>query len=202
LFGALQQGDGGRALLQEAYNQVSLYRDNLRDEASGLWKHVVQGPWQDEGLWATGNGWAAAGMLRVYQTIRHSEAAGELLFEQGNLTNWVSEIVNATWSYQQESGSLRNYLSDPSSFEDSSGTALLASATYRLATITNDTTHIPSADRAFAVVQSRINEEGFLQNVVDPYNFGNAGTTSPEGQAFVLLLQAAWRDYQHWAKTI
>ena len=100
---------------------------------------------------------------------------------------------------QQESGSLCNYLSDSSSFEDSSGTALLASATYRLAMITNNTMSIPSADLAFSAILSKIDQGGFLQGVVDPYNFGNEGTVSPEGQAFVLLLQAAWRDYQQWA---
>jgi hypothetical protein len=31
--------------------------------------------------------------------------------------------------------------------------------------------------------------------VVNPYDFPNQGTTSPEGQAFVVEMQAAWRDW-------
>lgn len=99
-FGVLQGGDGGHAIIREAINQISLYRDNLQDGNTGLWRHVVQGPWQDEGLWATGNGWAAAGMLRTYQAIQNSDAADEFRLEQDNLIGWISEIVNATWNYQ------------------------------------------------------------------------------------------------------
>ena len=45
-YGALQGGDNGSYLLQTAYEQISLYRDILRD-GSGLWKHVELGSWVD-----------------------------------------------------------------------------------------------------------------------------------------------------------
>jgi hypothetical protein len=41
-------------MIQEAYNQISLYRDELRDPGTSLWKHIVFGSFQDLGLWATG----------------------------------------------------------------------------------------------------------------------------------------------------
>jgi len=37
--------------------------------------------------------------------------------------------------------------------------------------------------------------DGWLTPVVDPYSYGVQGTQSPEGQAFVLEMQAAWRDW-------
>jgi len=49
------------SLVKEAYEQCRFYRQYLRPEGQGAWKHVMLGDWQDAGLWATGNGWAAAG---------------------------------------------------------------------------------------------------------------------------------------------
>jgi hypothetical protein len=37
--------------------------------------------------------------------------------------------------------------------------------------------------------------EGWLTPVVNPDDFPNQGSNSPEGQAFVVEMQAAWRDW-------
>lgn len=42
-----------KTLVQEAVNQISLYRNNLRD-GSGLWKHITLGTSIDDGHWSTG----------------------------------------------------------------------------------------------------------------------------------------------------
>lgn len=42
--------------------------------------------------YTTGNGWAAAGMLRVLGTIQHSQYSSNMQEQAKNLTNWVSEI--------------------------------------------------------------------------------------------------------------
>ncbi|KAG5644561.1 hypothetical protein DXG03_008135 [Asterophora parasitica] len=200
-YGALQGGNGGRALLQFAYNQVRLYRDALRD-SSGLWRHITLGKWQDDTHWGTGNAWAAAGMLRVLQALNHSSDARLFVEHQANLTQWIHEIETASWSYQKRDGGLFNVIDSPKSFSDTSSTALLASVTYRMATFTNDTTLIPAADKALAFIKDNINEKGWLEGTVDPYTFHtqNAkGSYSPEGQAFVLLLHAA---HTAWIKSL
>jgi len=47
---------GNTSMINEAYNQISLYRDELRDPTTNLWRHVVLGTsFEDLGLWATGN---------------------------------------------------------------------------------------------------------------------------------------------------
>ena len=89
-------------------------------------------------------------------------------------------------------------IDDPKTFEDATGTAMLASVTYRMATFTNDTTLIPHADSAFDFVKSSIDREGWLGNAVNPYTFNTAlglGQRTPEGQAFILIMDAARRDY-------
>ncbi|RDB20479.1 hypothetical protein Hypma_012481 [Hypsizygus marmoreus] len=199
-FGALERGHGARALLQIAYDQCRLYRDALRDE-SGLWRHVVYGDWQDDTHWGTGNGWAAAGMLRVLQALNHSSEALFFSEHQANLTHWIQEITTAAWSHQHEDGSLFNVIDDPTNFIDTSTTALLASVTYRMAVFTNDNTSIPSANKALTLIKNSIDADGWLQNTTDPYTFHSPiqpGAHSPEGQAFVLLLHAAhvaWRKF-------
>ena len=83
-------------------------------------------------------------------------------------------------------------------FADTSGTALLAAVTYRMATLTGDLSFISAADDAFDLIQASLTEDGWLLNTVDPLTFNTPslpGVFSPEGQAFVLLLHAAWRDF-------
>jgi hypothetical protein len=68
-----------------------------------------------------------------------------------------------------------------------------------MAVISNDSTLIPYANRALKLTRQSIDAEGWLTNTVNPYTFSTSsagtGSHSPEGQAFVLLLYAAWRDY-------
>ncbi|KAJ3998634.1 Six-hairpin glycosidase [Lentinula boryana] len=196
-YGALQGGDNGTSLLQTAFEQISLYRDVLRDD-DGLWRHVALGSWEDSTHWATGNGWAAAGMLRVLETLDHSSVASDFAEQSASLAQWIQEIISTAWQYQAENGTLLNTIDDPTSFPDSSGTALLASVTYRMAVYSNDTSLIPYADKAFQVIGDSIDENGWLRNTVDPETFDTpsaASSASPEGQAFVLLLQAAYTEY-------
>jgi len=47
----------------------------------------------------TGNGWAAAGILRVLATIRESEYANTFKHEQGDLGKWVRETHSAVYQH-------------------------------------------------------------------------------------------------------
>ncbi|KIJ70445.1 hypothetical protein HYDPIDRAFT_122268 [Hydnomerulius pinastri MD-312] len=196
--GATQSGSDAANLLQVAYDQCQLYRDQLRD-SNDLWRHVALGSWQDNTHWGTGNAWAAAGMLRVLEALRHSDLSGQFAGQQKDLTNWIQEILGTVWTYQQPSGTLLNTIDDVDSFPDSSSTALLASVTYRMAVLTNDFTHIDAANKALSLIEANVDSNGWLIDTVDPYTFNSPtkpGNHSPEGQAFVLLLHSAWRAYR------
>ena len=107
---------------------------------------------------------------------------------------WLNSFI----SVQHSNGTLYNYIDQDTSFADSSSTALLAAASYRLASITGSWDHITAASKAFDLIKASLTDDGWLLNTVDPLTFSTAsppGTYSPEGQAFVLLLQAAWRDF-------
>ncbi|KAN0140218.1 Six-hairpin glycosidase-like protein [Lactarius tabidus] len=197
-FGALQNGAGGRALLQIAYDQIRLYREALFDADVSLWRHVTNGSWEDSGHWATGNGWAAAGTMRVLATIKFSNFSSVMQSQQDDLAQWVDEILTGVWYYQQSNGTLLNYVDQPDSFADSASTALLAATTLRYSLLTSDTKHDAAALRALELAWNSIDEDGWLFNTVDPENWttpSSNGSHSPEGQSFVLLLAAAWAVY-------
>jgi hypothetical protein len=238
-------------MLQEAYEQVQLYRNYLRDEsAGGLWRHIVLGSnGTDPGHWSTGNAWAAAGMLRVLGTLKSSPFSRNFKNQIEDLGNWVTEIHTAMYPHLQANGLFKNYADENfnSNFDDASSSALLAATVYRLALLTgnkrfvqkaeltraalfaaNGTSATPSgasvvtssstssstlstpltsststksapssaatASNAFANTP-HFTVDGWLAPVVNPLNIGVEGAQSPEGQAFTLMLQSAWRDW-------
>jgi len=192
-YGALQNN---KSLLLEAYNQCRLYRQYLRDPDTGLWMHIVLGSFQFTDIWATGNAWAAGGMLRVLETISRSSEASSMKSEQADLVGWIDEIITNAWKFQAANGTLFNDINQTTtSFPDSSGTAMLGASTYRLATITGDTTHIPNADKAFSLIKSNVDADGWLTDVVDPESFTAPGEHSPEGQSFTIIIDSARRDF-------
>jgi rhamnogalacturonyl hydrolase YesR len=194
-YGALARDS---TLLETAYNQIALYHSALSpaSDNSPLWRHVVGGAWEDPVHWATGNAWVAAGILRVLETIARSSFQPSFTDQQTQLVVWAYNITSAAWSYQQTNGTLLNVLDDPASFADSSSTALMAAVTYRLASIIPQAIRlVPYADKARKLIGASIDANGWLTQVVDPYAFSKPGTTSPEGQAFVLLMEAAHRDF-------
>jgi len=170
-----------------------------------------------------GNGWAAAGMLRVLGTLSHSPYSRNFKQQIEDLGNWVVEIHNAMYPHLQSNGLFKNYAdgnaSNGDNFDDASSSALLAATVYRLALLTGNKKHVPQAELTRAALFAsngtgtstssspsasasaafvntpHFTSDGWLTPVVDPLNIGLEGTQSPEGEAFVLMLDAAWRDW-------
>ncbi|KAF9482875.1 hypothetical protein BDN70DRAFT_874465 [Pholiota conissans] len=207
-----------RTLLEESYNQIKLYRSYLRDDTAGMWKHVLLGSSEnDPGFWSTGNGWAAAGMLRVLMTIRQSEFANTFKNEQTDLANWVQEIHAGIYPHLDSTNIFTNYADQPATadrnFYDASSTAILASTVYRASLLLNQHTYLPFAERIrttlFSTSESpptsndttalsgyqHFTSEGWLTPVVNPHSYGLEGNQSAEAQAFVVQLHAAHRDW-------
>ncbi|KAJ2925863.1 hypothetical protein H1R20_g11230, partial [Candolleomyces eurysporus] len=215
-YGALTRN---RTLLVEAYNQCKLYRSYLQDEKSRLWRHVLLGTSGiDEGFWSTGNGWAAAGMLRVHATITNSEYANTLKNQRKDLQKWVEEIHKAMYAVVDDTQLFTNWADQPPTaprnFYDASGTSLVAATVYRAslqyagkkykyignaerawATLFNSTSSGSSNSSAPFVGYTHFTQEGWLTPVVNPHSYGEEGSRSAEGQAFVVMLAAARRDW-------
>ncbi|KAF8799761.1 hypothetical protein BYT27DRAFT_6852588 [Phlegmacium glaucopus] len=190
------------------------------DVASGLWVHIVGPVSADPGIWSTGNAWAAAGMTRVLATVLKAPShlyqdqptsASDLAVSWKNqavndLTTFICEILEAAMLMPMDDGLLLNYLDDTQWFGETSGTALLASVAYRLSVLA-PSLHIEPAvvdnyvqwaeDIRSVFGQGHITSNGTATPAVNPLGWGDkkpwtAG--SPEGQNFVVMMYAAWRD--------
>jgi len=141
-------------------------------------------------------------MIRVLATIQHSSFSGDFTKERANLTSWVKEIHGAFYGYQNTtSGLTPNYIDQSSTFEDASGSTLMASTVYRLAVLSSYEHNVPNAEllrksiSATNVSSPNIDSNGWLTPVVNPNDFNVVGSQSPEAQSFVLILHAAWTDW-------
>jgi len=156
-------------------------------------------------------------MLRVLATIRQSEFANTLKPEQNNLSAWVQEIHVGIYPHLNSNNLFTNYadqpVTAPGNFYDASSTAILASTVYRAAVMLNQLEFIPLAEKTRQTLISTssnqtlsdssssfdgynyLTSDGWLTPVVDPYDYPTQGQNSPEGEAFVVEMQSAWRDW-------
>ncbi|ODN76408.1 hypothetical protein L198_08092 [Cryptococcus wingfieldii CBS 7118] len=184
-------------LLRTAYDQISLYRDALQQD-NMLWNHIEGGSGTTDAMdWATGNAWAMAGMLRVWATFYWSGFRDQLESQMSDLEDWIDEIFVATTPYITSNGILRNYITDNSSFEDTSASALYAAVGLRLSTLNISSTHLNTSLTLLSSASSYVNSSGFLTQTVNPLDFSHQATDSgsPEGQAFVVMAYAAHKDW-------
>ena len=207
--------------LNIAVEQCELYRQILQTNSTwntGAWEHIinqVNGTGAtDLGVWSTGNGWAAAGMTRVLATVMNAPIANQNGDWQedavSKLSGYIQEILDrAMWS-NTDRGLLRNYWNKPI-YGETSGTSLLASVAYRMAVLQPDFSswrkvrrYVEWADDVrYLLGGSDVNGNphvtwnGTVTPAVNPLNwYDTVGYTagSPEGQNFVVLMYAAWRD--------
>ena len=197
-------------LLREAGHQCLLQQEILRPQHShnrtrGLWRHII-GPdeAQDLGLWATGNGWAAAGMARVLATIQHWGPSKSWTSEQNSLKKSIIDILNgaAHAAMRGQPPLFCNYLDDGTWFADAASTAIIASVAYRMAVLAPDVTkqhHIAFADNLRKAVEAHVdNATGLVAPTVNSLDWKSRIPSvegSPEGQSFAVLMFAAHRDY-------
>jgi hypothetical protein len=79
----------------------------------------------------------------------------------------------------------------------------MASTVYRLSLLADIHRHLPAAENSRKALSSynssgelsHFGSNGWLTPVVDPYNVGVEGSESPEAQAFVVMMQAAYSDW-------
>lgn len=191
-------------LLKEAVNQCKLYHDVLVTP-EGPWLHVVGDHVQDLALWSTSNAWAAAGMSRVLATIKKSSYVEEMNDQQASLTGMIKGIVDGAIELDVDSsGLLRNYLNEPSWWGEISGTSLLAATAFRMAVLEPQTfgkKYTDWASKKLDIVDSKIDQStGIVAPAINPLKSRDttpASKASPEGQSFVVLMHAAYRDWKN-----
>ncbi|KAL5482865.1 hypothetical protein ACEPAI_9460 [Sanghuangporus weigelae] len=193
-----------QTLLQLAFDNIRLFRDALLiDGPTGkLWAHIYNeetASFQDKGIWGTGNGWAALGIVRVQETIKKSTFADQMEDQINTLESWVKEILDGMFVTIRESDDLiPNYLETNNTFGDASSSAALASVAYRAAVINPNvfgSNYTEAAGRLANAVLNSVDDLGIISPYVDPLVWDQIGLLSTEGQAFTLMMIAAMRDW-------
>ena len=213
------------------YSDVLGTNITLKDGSTcmGLWRHIASQPAQlprgvcctDPNVWLTSNAWAVAGITRVLATVLKWKPA-EIVqqnfdYEQISrhntqaLVNILIKMLKCVISQARDEGSglVKNYLDGRSSasaqwaYGDAAGTALMASAIYRLAVLLPDTfarsEFLSWANTVRGAVLSHVDSHGRVSPVADVSHVPSeepAEQTS-EGQSMVLLMYSAWRDCRH-----
>jgi unsaturated rhamnogalacturonyl hydrolase len=175
----------------EAVSQVEGLRRALRDGSTGLFSHI----WDDgtktfvrRAFWGVGNGWAAAGMLRVAAAL--PERLGDA---RRRIFGYAREVIEACLEYQRGDGLFHDVLDDSGSFVETNSAQMLAYGIYRLAAMHEiPAAYLARAARMRAAAKAKVDSLGLVQGVCAAPRFDSPGT-APEGQAFFLLMENAAR---------
>lgn len=182
----------------EAVLQINGYRKYLFNEEKGLYAHQ----WDDaaktfsrELLWGVGNGWVAAGLVRVIKELPQA-----MQQEKTQLCGYLKELIDSCLRLQCSDGLFHDILDDDSSFVDSNVAQMLSYAIYRgVLQGSLDKSYIAHADKMREAAYKRVDENGLIQGSCGVPDF-NAPATAPEVQAFYILMEAAYNDYSKSVK--
>jgi unsaturated rhamnogalacturonyl hydrolase len=177
---------------QEAVKQIEGFRAYLWRPDKRLYAHIWdhgRQAFEREACWGVGNGWAAAGMTRVIRALPISMAN-----EKQRLVEYVQAVLDGCLAHQRADGLFHDVVDDPSSFVETNLAQMLAYSIYRgVAGEWLDARYMEAADSMRMAAHGKVDQFGLVQDVCGAPSFDHPGTAS-EGQAFFLLMEAAYRD--------
>ncbi|MBE5793650.1 MAG: glycosyl hydrolase [Clostridiales bacterium] len=174
---------------EEALRQMDGYWRILLDERKNLLSHR----WDDatrtyprRDVWGVGNGWAAAGMIRVRALLPAGYEAQKQLLESR-----IRTLLDAAFHYQREDGAFHDVLDDPVSFREINCGQMFAYTVYRgVAEGWLEERYLPYAEKSREAALASVNRYGLVQGVCGLPFFDHPGVAA-EGQAFFILMEAA-----------
>jgi len=177
---------------KEAILQVEGYRRMLMHPEKKLYYHIWDQDlkkYERKLFWGVGNGWAAAGMTRVLRAVPDS-----MQKEKQKLAAYIREIIDGSLKFQREDGLFHDILDDPSTFVETNTAQMLAYTIFRgIKGGWLDRSYLASGLKMRKAAYGKVDQFGLVQGVCGAPNFNRPGTAT-EGQAFFLLMEAAYRD--------
>lgn len=175
---------------QEAVKQIEGFRELLWDNSAQLFSHI----WDEEkqsferrDFWGVGNGWAAAGMTRVIQALPK-----EMEEERMRLISYVHQLLDGCLEHLRPDGLFHDVIDKPETFIETNLSQMLAYTIYRglqAGWISSSYRHY--ADQMREAALAKVDPYGLVQGVCGAPSFDRPGV-APEGQAFFLLMEAAY----------
>lgn len=177
---------------REAMEQIRGYVRHLRDEKTGLFFHIVdteQGRFVRKKRWATGNGWALLGLIRVIDTLK---ASGESALQQ-EATDLYLSLLQAMLRYQNGDGRFHDILDEGESFVDGTSALMMAASVFHgmAKGLISDTWQV-NAEKANQTVSGKIDALGLVREVCGCPDFLREGTSAEAQAAFIMA--DAWRN--------
>ncbi len=178
-------GDGAPADMQ-----YRMHREHLWDRSAGLYRHrvnTVTGEAVRGAFWASGNGWAAAGIARALR-IGGVELPTEM---RGRWQRETRHLLDAVTKHETPDGRFHDVLDDSASFTD--GTAGLMFAYAALTGVADgwlSADYAARAERWLAAALGRVDADGAVKGVCGAPHFDREGV-SAEAQAFAIMAIAA-----------
>jgi len=170
--------------------QYRMHREHLWDERSGLYGHrtnTVTGQRVRGALWASGNGWAAAGIARAL-SIGGDSVPEEMRARWRRNTQDLLESVAA---HETADGRFHDVLDDPTTFTDGAAGLMFAYAAFTgVADGWLPSEYASHAARWLGAALARVDAEGVIQGVCGTPHFDREGV-SAEAQAFAIMAIAA-----------
>jgi rhamnogalacturonyl hydrolase YesR len=178
--------------VDDAIRQIHGIKRRLWNSEAKLYAHI----WSEDhnaltrsAHWGVGNGWAAAGITRVIRTLPESWAN-----DRRNLELHLREIIDGCLVHQRQDGLFHDVVDQPGTFIETNLSQMLAYSIYRgIVGGWLPSAYKEYADRMRKAAHQKVDDSGYVQGVCGSPRFDRAGT-APEGQAFFLLMEAAWRE--------
>ncbi|HEX7730733.1 MAG TPA: glycoside hydrolase family 88 protein [Terracidiphilus sp.] len=173
----------------EALRQIEGYKRRLWNPEKKLLAHIWderKGALTDGSFWGGGNGWAAAGLARVWRSLPVSRSA-----ERAQVAGFARELIDGCLRYQRADWLFHNVIDRPESFVETNLAQMLAYAVYegvRAGWLGPE--YRARADRMRAAARAKMDAEGFVQGVCGAPEFAQPGI-STEAQAFAILMETA-----------
>lgn len=174
----------------ESMKQIEGIRDLLWNEKEKLFHHIKEegSPiFRDSSFWGGGNGWCAAAMAQGIDILPE-----ERTMERERLIKYCVDLLDGCIANQLPNGLLYDKITIPN-FEETTLPSMLAYTIYTgVRSGWLPKSYLVPANKMRKAVCANIDEVGHVQNASSIPWFNKSGI-SPEGQAFFLMMEGAYR---------
>lgn len=196
--------------LEEAVRQIEGMYAYLYDKESGLLRHIydaTQNRFVRDKLWATGNGWALLGMVRVLENIQKKIncISDQTIHEEGSRRAQLSELKNRVKDMflplldnmiacQLPDGRFHDVLNDSQTFVDGAAAMMMAAAIYRgCVNGFLSEKYLQYANLVYGTMDQYVDDFGLIHEVCGCPDFLTEGTSAESMAAY--LMMHAWHDH-------
>jgi len=182
----------------EAVRQIEGLWRYLWIPEKNLYAHIWdedKNDFEREACWGGGNGWTAAGIARILRLLPASMDT-----EIQTLVGYAKDVIDGCLVHMRPDGYFHDIVDDPTSFIEVNLGQMLAYAMYRgLQDGWLQKSYRKKADTIRNAAHKKVDHYGLVRDVCGAPTFSTPGI-SPEGQAFLILMETAYKDLRKSGK--